>query len=437
MGVSLGFVADFASSKPGWWTSGELAGKIALWWWAWAVAATRWVARMQSIYAKQKPRRTNVLLLPGLAFGGAMGLLAGYGALRLALDYKIISPETKVIEVEAAPVSPARPPSSPKRVTSSASDALATMHPDDRDVQRPTVTRPRRQVVDMPRGESQDVAEPIPQMAAARSEAELSRVEPREEASPVENPAEALPPPSVLITLALDDANLNAIATPEGIAPNELLCDVAFSPELMEDWSGSEADREKLQVVGKGLKPRDSRMYELPLRVKDGSAAIEISIATHATTAVCQIRPQFSLRSSGVQPLTIKRGSDLKAKFAKLAKMAEDSNAELPGLRQHLEGLKRDLSTAEANRSRRGPHTAMEGARQNQASVAAGKLRSAVSATENRIAKQEALQRDAQAVNQDAACLAEVERYARRILNKAQIYVRFYHGTVTVPAVVK
>lgn len=391
---------------------------------------------MQSIYPKQKPRRTNVFLLPGLAFGGAMGLLAGYGALRLASEYKIIAPETKIIEVETTPVAPARTQSSPKRATSSASDVLATVKPDDRDVQRPTVTRPHRQVVDMPRHESQDAAEPVPELMA-RSESELPLVEPREEKRPIESPAESLPPPSVLITLALDDANLNAIATPEGIAPTELLCDVAFSPDLMKDLSDSDSGSAKLQIVGKGLKPRDSRMYELPLNLKEGGAAIEISITTHVTTAVCQIRPQFSLPSSGVQPLTIKRGSDLKAKFAKLAKMAADSNTELPGLRQHLEALKRDLSTAEANMARRGPHTAIEGARQNQASVAAGKLRSAISAAENRIAKEEALQRDAQAINQDAVCLAEVERYARRILSKAQIYVRFYQGNITVPAVVK
>lgn len=234
------------------------------------------------------------------------------------------------------------------------------------------------------------------------------------------------------MTLALDDALISVIATPDGIPVDELLCDVAFSNNLFDRY-GDQTLR-TLFIERQG--DRAKKLHELPLTIDGAGAAIEIRVKHNNKTAVCEIRPQFSLPVNGIEPLTTERGTSIHNKLTKMQVDIDAYKQQLPELKKAKQELESELSKAQSAAS--GPaNNAQQLALRNAARAAVRQLNALLGKNVTATNRAQALVDDEKAIAAELKCLDEVSVYAKEIANHGFVYVRFYKGDVTVPAVVK
>lgn len=386
-------------------------------------------------------RQPKPIPLTTIVVGGVMGLLAGYGALSL-LGQKGIGPLAVRQAVPIATATPHVRSESPTR--NPVQQHPQQPHHADKSQQpppiapiEPSLPSDRRGVVQIGKPDPENRRPPTINRHHAAIDDGSDSQELGENAVVPKNGSDAsqpLPPPSALITLKLDDDSINVIATPVGIDPKELHCDIALSRQLIED--SSVGDPYGLQIALPKLSSGDERTHELPLGIKGAGAALVISVTHHATTSVCQIKPKYSLPVSGIESFTTKRIVATRKKLNNVLDDVSDAKNSISGLKSTLQTLKSNLSEAESI-SRRGGNSPAEVAQRSQASAAANKLRRSIGSVQLRINNATSLIADEPAIHHELDCLEQISAYGERVANKSQIYVRFYKGDVTVKAEVK
>lgn len=354
-----------------------------------------------------------------IVFGGVMGLLAGYGALRMMGD--------NGIGMFATPSEAVNEPATP-------ATAKESTTPDWAKPREPR-TQPERQIRPEPRTRREPrigLQEPVVPRDTPKALDPLPFGEPKPLQLVAPPPPPAIPTPSAVVTLSLDDALISVIATPDGIPVDELLCDVAFSNNLFDRY-GDQTLR-TLFVERQG--DRAKKLHELPLTIDGAGAAIEIRVKHNSKTAVCEIRSQFSLPVNGIEPLTTDRGTTIHNKLTKMQVDIAAYKQQLPELKKAKQEIESALSSAQ--RIANGPASnAQQMAVKNAAIGEVRRLNALLGKNVAATNRAQALVDDEGAIAAELKCLDEISVYAKEIANHGFVYVRFYKGDVTVPAVVK
>jgi hypothetical protein len=348
-------------------------------------------------------RDSNPFLLPMIVIGGVMGLLAGYGLLTILHDggFKKIEPETiKVIEASSAPV--ARTPK--------------PLPPDDPPIRRrPTVEH----------YEEPEAPRPLPV-----HEAQPPKVEEKHE----EPAAVKAPDPSAVINLDLEKPVTRAIA--EHVIPADVLCDISFSPMMVKD--ASQANPTQHILVEHRLSNRDHKIHELPLELDGAGAAIDITMVYRSDSAVCEIRPKFSLPANGIEELTIDRQDALSRKLQKYLDDAKDYKKQLPGMNSEITTVKSNLAQARSGLNAVGSNMVETGRIRHSAAIAANKLARQLDGLERDKAKADTLIEQLPDIRKEMDLLKKITYYSRTMPGNAFVTIRFYGADgATIPAIVK
>lgn len=245
--------------------------------------------------------------------------------------------------------------------------------------------------------------------------------------------ANDLPKPSAIASLTLNDAAIKVIATPEDTTVGNVLCDVGFSPNLLDANPG----QKQYVIVASHLTNHSSYIQELPLHINGAGAAIEIRVTHQSRSAICELRPQFSLPGVGIQPMTINRATTIRKKLSRALDDAAQAKENMSAMTARLGGLQTQVATAQANLTATGTNPADTGLIRHNATMALpGLNRSLASQKKALAAAQDVIA--AEAANQvDLTDLEQIGEYAQQIASVATIYVRFYVGDTTIPATVK
>lgn len=374
-----------------------------------------------------RSRQSNPLFLPMIIIGGLMGILAGYGGLALLRENGIGPLTEKAVPINErrsglSSKTPARFSIEPSRTARSSAREIPTQSTERRPIARqrpPTIT---------PRDVAEDPLPFGPPVTHKKVEKPMPLPRPRVAAG-------ALPKPSAIVPLALDKSVIRVVAVPAEVPVGNLLCDIAFTPNLLDSVQSD--DPFEYRLVVEKLGNRGKYLHELPLHIKGAGAAIEITVLHQTNAAVCEIRPRFSLPISGIEQLTIARGSIIHNKLTRSLNDAANARQSLDGMRTDLTSLKSQLAAAQRATTAYGSNPAETGVIRHNATMATTRLNRAVSSAEKSVSRAEQLVADEPAMRTELADLNEIADYAKSIASVATIYVRFYSGDITLPATVK
>ena len=418
-----------------------------------------------------QPRaQSNLLFIPKIIFGGAVGLLAGYGALTLitgkgpvrsdevvattepvakaagkVVVRKAAVPTAKVTRPAKASSKPiakaARPVAVSQKATAVAVRPVAESSvPTVKKDSLNKVAQASSMAIELPpkplpapKQEESEPLKPLPppnrlQSEAAPKEAERKPVEASSNEKVPE--AEDTHKPSAIVTLKLDKPLLRVIA--ESDQADAALCDIGFSRNLIERGEDQPGYRTVVENMARGKK-----RVELAANIAKAGAAIEISVLHHNKTVVCELRPMYSLPSGDIQPLTVIRGTKRFNELTRLLDAAKNARDSLPQMRTAAANLKADLATAKAAISGYGRTPTETAAGRTDATAAASRLTLQVASANKKVAAAEQMAAREDGITEDLQKLDEISEYAKGIASVATVSVRFHCGDVTLPATEK
>ena len=237
---------------------------------------------------------------------------------------------------------------------------------------------------------------------------------------------------SAIVPLPLKQDLIRVIAVPDGVPPDSLLCDIGFSFELTCD----QFPTRKYTIVAEKLDKNGKCLREVPLHIEGAGVAIDIKIRQLNKAAICEIRPKFSLPTSGTQELTFARESVLQKSLNKSLNSSLAAEQSLPGMRKKLGDLKLQLADAQQATTAIGSSQADTDFIRHNAKVRVTLVIARLPARQRR-SLAEQIAGNKSALETDIADLDKISQYAKKIAASATISVRFYNGDVTIPATVK
>jgi hypothetical protein len=368
-------------------------------------------------------RSSNPFLFPMIIIGGGMGILAAYGALALISGNSPLKPKLIVAD---------RPTPAPKVTPDSSSMTDSRLIP------------PRRKSVEPPR--SSAVAE-LNAFRDVHSTTETQAdppLPPPDEPpdkhqpighTPVEKPLGPfdLPKPSAIATLTLNDPVIKVIAAaPNSTVVSNVLCDVGFSPNLLGGFAGKD-----YQIVAAHLGNHSTYVQELPLHINGAGAAVEIKVAHQLKSAICELRPQFSLPGVRIQPMTNNRATTVHKNLSRALDEAAHARENMGAMTARLSDLQSQIATAQANLTATGANPADTGLIRHNARMALPGLNRSLSNQKKAVAAAKDVIAAESGNRTDLNDLEQIGEYAQQIASVATIYVRFYVGDTTIPATVR
>ncbi len=376
--------------------------------------------RSYTYRSKSNKRRKSLPVIVFLIVGGAMGLLAGYGALSL-IKQNQVGIQTTLSPKHVPKTEP--PPSQPLR----------------RQLQRPGARE--RGFENTPDGR-----DPIPEVNARRRPPPIPNLEDRtkrreqepeapEPAEPREGEESHFPQPSIVVPLTLDEPKILVLATPVDIEVKDIQCDIGLSQNLLRNIANPNVH----EIVVARLGNRGTHTAEFATRVPGCQVGLDISINHHSSTVACDIRPRFSLPSGEVQPFTIRDLDKQQKILTKLQSKVQGAKSSLSRLQAtHNRELERvaDARNALAMLARGGnPATAANARAAAQAQLL--RAEAAVLLTEKKMAEARNWIGKEHVLQNDQRALESVSAYANQVATVGSIYIRFYAGETTIPATLK
>ncbi len=285
--------------------------------------------------------------------------------------------------------------------------------------------------------ESSERPSPADKESDGASSAKAAGAKPSTSQQPSSPPAETLhgsgAAVSAIVPLPLKQDLIRVIAVPDGVPPDSLLCDIGFSFELTCD----EFPTRKYTIVAEKLNKNGKCLREVPLHIEGAGVAIDIKIRQQNKAAICDIRPKFSLPTSGIQELTFARESVLQKSLNKSLNSSLAAEQSLPGMRKKLGDLKLQLADAQQATTAIGSSQADTDFIRHNAKVRVTLMNRAIAPLAKDVSLAEQIAGNKSALETDIADLNKISQYAKKIAANATISVRFYNGDVTIPATVK
>ena len=377
-------------------------------------------------------RRSKPFLLRFIAIGVLMRVSAAYGQLPIICDHEIIN--NRCVDVVAKPVvqtsaeTTRRNDEKDRRhlQTIRASTAILKVATDNASSHSPFVLT----VESSERPSADKVSDDDTSAKAAGAKPSTSQ-------QPSSPPAETLhgsgAAVSAIVPLPLKQDLIRVIAVPDGVPPDSLQCDIGFSFELTCD----EFPTRKYTIVAEKLDKNGKCLREVPLHIEGAGVAIDIKIRQQNKAAICDIRPKFSLPTSGTQELTLARESVLRKSLNKSLTRSLAAEQSLPEMRKKLGDLKLQLADAQQATTAIGSTQADTDFIRHNAKVRVTLMNRAIAPLAKDVSLAEQIAGNKSALETDIADLDRISQYAKKIAANATISVRFYNGDVTIPATVK
>ncbi len=377
-------------------------------------------------------RRSKPLLLR-FAIGFLIRVSAAYGQLPIICDHEVIN--NQCVDVVAKPVvqtsaeTTRRNDEKDRRhlQTIRASTAILKVATDNASSHSPFVLTV----------ESSERPSPADKVSDDDTSAKAAGAKPSTSQQPSSPPAETLhgsgAAVSAIVPLPLKQDLIRVIAVPDGVPPDSLLCDIGFSFELTCD----QFPTRKYTIVAEKLDKNGKCLREVPLHIEGAGVAIDIKIRQLNKAAICEIRPKFSLPTSGTQELTFARESVLQKSLNKSLNSSLAAEQSLPGMRKKLGDLKLQLADAQQATTAIGSSQADTDFIRHNAKVRINLVNRAIAPLAKDVTLAEQIAGNKSALETDIADLDKISQYAKKIAASATISVRFYNGDVTIPATVK
>lgn len=248
-------------------------------------------------------------------------------------------------------------------------------------------------------------------------------------------PPDNLPKPSAIVPLTFSEAVIRVTATPDNVPVDSVLCDIAFSQDLMQRSSG--VVESGYSIVAEKLRHRGKHLQELPLKITGAGAAIELTVIRKNNAAICEIRPKFSLPTSGIEQLTIARGSQVHKKLTRMLDDAAAARESLPRMRDQLSQLQAELTEAQRAATATGSNPAETALIRHNANMAISRLNRVANNLSKSIGRADQLINQEPAMRAELNALNEIAEYSKGIASVATIYIRFYSGDTTIPASIR
>jgi hypothetical protein len=375
--------------------------------------------------SKRRKRQNAPTVIAVVVVGGAMGLLAGYGALTL------IKPNRVNIQTVPTPkqVSKAEPRSNPPAGLREQSQRPRTIGRQPLDAPVNSAPIPPGAMVRQQRPQP-----PIPNLED-RVRRRAQEVDDPESVEPVDVEDEKLPLPSIVVPLTLDDPTIVVLATPAGGEVKDLQCDIGLSQNLLRRSGGG--DHTVHEIVVEGLGNRGKHTAEFAAGVEGCQVGLEISVIHRSSAAVCNIRPRFSLPSGDVQPLTIRDFANYRKRLATMLSKVEGAKSSVSRLRATRDRQSQRASNARSGMSPSGGNPAADSIARSAARSQVLMAEAAVERAEKRIADAQDWISNESAIQREASALKSISEYANSVAANGSIYIRFHVGEMTVPATVK